>query len=253
MTIDPPQAGASPERSAWADEAGCLLRQALTATLATLDRDDGTPYGSLVALATLHDATPIVLLSRLALHTRNVTADARASLLVDRRDGGGDALAAPRVTVLGSLLPVTDPVVRGRYLARHPAAVAYADFGDFAFYTLSVARGHFVGGFGRIAPLTADELTASVDDAAALVAAEPSILAHMNEAHADAVDLLARVLGQGGDGPWRLTGVDPVGFDLRAGERTVRLGFPERVASADEVRRAFVVLIAAARSAVQVG
>lgn len=247
MTDEASAATGGGARTDWAAQARSLVRAAMTATLATLDRDDGTPYASLVAVATLHDGRPLLLLSRLALHTRNIAADARVSLLLDRRDGVEDALAGPRVTLMGELGSTSDPLARARYLARHPGAAMYADFGDFGFYELSVSRGHFVGGFGRITPLSPAELTEPAGDAQQLVQAEASVLAHMNKDHADAVALMARVLGNAPEGTWRLAAVDPTGCDLVSANRGVRLSFPLRVTTADEIRRAFIALVAQAR------
>lgn len=248
MTSPASPASGAPERQDWAVQARGLVRSAMTATLATLDRDDGTPYASLVAVATLHDGRPLLLLSKLALHTRNATADGRVSLLVDCREASADALTGSRVTLMGELHTSADPLARARYLARHPGAAMYADFGDFSFYELAPARGHFVGGFGRITPLSATELIVPDAAAAVLVAAEADVLAHMNDEHADAIALMARVLGNAGDmGPWRLAGIDAEGFDLVAGNRGLRLAFPARVTTPDEVRRAFITLVGQAR------
>jgi putative heme iron utilization protein len=247
MTSDATPAVDGSGRAGLAAEARNLVRAATTATLATVDCDDGTPYASLVAVATLHDGRPVLLLSRLALHTRNLLADPRASLLVDRRTAGDDALANPRVTLLGRLAATQEPAARARFLARHANAGGYADFADFGFYALAVARGHLVAGFGRITPLQANEMIEEVADAQELLVAEEDILLHMNDDHADAVALMARVLGGAEAGQWRLVGVDPAGFDLVSGNRGVRLAFPERVRTPDEVRRAFIALVAEAR------
>lgn len=249
MTTTPPPGPVASDRPDWAAQARNLVRSAMTGTLATLDRNDGTPYASLVAVATLHDGRPLLLLSKLALHTRNAAADARVSLLVDCRESSESALTGARVTLMGTLRATSDAIVRARYLARHPDAAMYADFGDFQFYELAPSRGHFVGGFGRITPLTTAELLEPPQPAAAdLLAAEPDILAHMNDDHAEALAQMARVLGAAGKaGPWRLSGVDETGFDLVCVNRGLRLAFPARVSTPDEVRRAFIALVGQAR------
>lgn len=248
MTTTPPTAPADPDRPDWAAQARSLVRSAMMATLATLDRDDGTPYASMVAVATLHDGRPLLLLSKLALHTRNAAAAPRVSLLVDRREATEAALTGPRVTLMGELRASADPLVRSRYLARHPDAAMYADFADFSFYELVPSRGHFVGGFGRITPLAATELLDHVPAAAGLIAAEPEVLTHMNDDHGDAIAQMARVLGGAGEaGLWRLAGIDGTGFDLVCANRGLRLAFPTSVSTPDEVRRAFIALVGAAR------
>lgn len=248
MTTPAPPAPAQSDRAEHAREARTLVRAALTATLATIDRDDATPYASLVAVATLADSRPLLLISKLALHTRNAAADPRASLLIDRRGEVADPLACPRVTLLGRLMPCADPSARSRYLARHRGAEAYAGFADFGFYELEVSRAHFVGGFGRITPLQAAEILEPAATTPEVTAIEDSVIAHMNEDHADAVELIAVRLGGMGAGPWRLTGVDSLGFDLVCESRSLRLAFPQPVATGEEVRRAFVALVAEARA-----
>ncbi len=125
-----------------------LLRQAKRASLATLI--DGAPYASLVLVAEDEDGSPILLLSDLAEHAKNLKRDARASLLIDGTAGSADALAGPRVTLLGSMERVSDQRLKSRFLARHPEAAVYAGFGDFACYRMKLARAHLVEGFGRI-------------------------------------------------------------------------------------------------------
>lgn len=135
-----------------------LIEKGSTAALATLDRATGAPYVSLVTVATMADRTPVMLLSGLALHTRNLLADARASLLFAESFAADDPLALERVTVFGTVQSTSEAAARDAYLARHPAAAAYADFGDFAMYALNVERAHFIGGFGRIVELSRNDL-----------------------------------------------------------------------------------------------
>src|SRR5262245_2774421 len=131
-----------------------LMRRARIAALATLELGSGHPYASLVAVATEPDGTPLLLISRLALHTRSVGADARASLLFEERnEAATDPLAGGRLTMMGELRPTQSRTARARFLARHRTAESYVGFSDFAFYALAAARGHFVGGFGRIVDL----------------------------------------------------------------------------------------------------
>ncbi len=129
-------------------KARALLHQAGRACLATLL--DGAPYASLVLVAEDEDGSPILLLSDLAEHAKNLKRDQRASLLIDGTAGLPDALAGPRVTLLGSLERSGDQRLKTRFLARHPSAAAYAGFGDFACYRMKLARAHLVEGFGRI-------------------------------------------------------------------------------------------------------
>src|SRR5688500_4289831 len=189
-----------------------LIRGRDHGALATLL--EGLPYVSLVATACDHDAAPLLLLSDLAQHTKNLLADRRVSLLFEATAGYPDPLAGPRLTVLGHAERCDDPGAAARFIARHPPSARYAGFGDFHVYRVIVDRGHLVAGFGRIAWIEGGELRFG-GDASALAAAEADIVAHMNQDHADAVSLYAgRLLGLPGSG-WRMTGIDPEGLDLR--------------------------------------
>ena len=132
-----------------------LIRTALKASLATLDRATGHPYASLILVATEPDGAPVFLISRLALHTRNLEKDPRASLLIDGTGGLGDPLTGGRLTLMGEARPSASPTALRRFLARHPSAEGYAGFADFSIYALEVASGHYIGGFGRIVDLAA--------------------------------------------------------------------------------------------------
>jgi putative heme iron utilization protein len=200
-----------------------------------------------VTIATEPDGTPILLLSRLALHTQNLAADARASLLIDGTSGAGDPLAGGRVTLTGRAEPTPSTTARRRFLARHRDACTYADFPDFQFYCLSIERIHFVGGFGRIVDLGRDDLLLALEGADALVAAEADIVSHMNEDHAGALELYATVLCGAPGGPWRMTGIDPEGCDILLDGDARRILFATRIASPGAARQELVRLTAEAR------
>jgi len=225
-----------------------LVRTALKGALATLDRETGHPYASLVLVATEPNGAPIFLISRLALHTRNLEKDPRASLLIDGTDGLGDPLTGGRLTLNGLVRCSTSATARRRFLARHPAAEGYAGFADFSMYSLEVAGGHFIGGFGRIVDLPAAALTTATEDAEALVEAEPGIIVHMNADHADAVELYATVLAGAAPGQWRMCGIDPDGADLVHCTNSVRVEFPNRVLNAAEARAMLVSQVQQARA-----
>ena len=223
----------SERRSFSAGEARNLLRRARTATLGTLNRDTGVPYASLVNVATDVRGWPLILVSTLAWHTRNLLADARASLMVAELPEAGDALTGARVTVMGRFHKTEEPALARRYLARHPAAELYAGFGDFAFWRLEPEQAHAVAGFGRIETMGADEMFPSADEMTAL---EESAINHMNSDHADAVQLYAeKLLGVAGGG-WKIAGIDPDGADLRRNEEVLRLPFDTPVYSGAALR-----------------
>jgi heme iron utilization protein len=225
-----------------------LVRTALKGALATLDRETGHPYASLVLVATEPGGAPVFLISRLARHTRNLEKDPRASLLVDGTDGLGDPLAGGRITLVGRALPSVSVTARRRFVTRHPTSSAYADFADFSVFTLEVAGAHFVGGFGRIVDLPAALLATDIGNAGALIDAEPDVVAHMNDDHADAVALYATVLAGGAPGPWRMCGIDPDGADLLHCTSAVRLDFPSRVRTPQEARAMLVSQVQQARA-----
>jgi hypothetical protein len=150
---------AGDKTEALGEKARNLLRQATRASLATLDAG-GAPYASLVLVASDEDAAPILLLSDLAEHAKNLKRDARAALLIDGTAGLADALSGPRVTLMGTLSRGEAARLKPRFLARHPHAAAYAGFGDFACYRMEVARAHLVEGFGRIDWIEAEDFLA---------------------------------------------------------------------------------------------
>ncbi len=222
-----------------------LLRQARHAFLGTV-MEDGAPYVSLVEMATDGGGSPLLLISGLAQHTMNLRRRPATSLLVD---GGGGALAGARVTLVGSAAPVEDEQLLARYVARHPAAARYAAFADFGLWRFTVARAHLVAGFGRIAWIEAGDLLLPEDAWGALAAAESGIVSHMNEDHADAIRLYATALKGAADGDWKMTGIDPEGFDIADGTRHLRLTFDTFVGSSQEARVALVDLVRQARVA----
>lgn len=229
-----------------ADQARALARSLDTATLATGLGEGRWPYASLVLLAVDHDASPLLLVSRLAEHTRNMLADGRVSLLLDGTAGLESRLTGPRVTLLGEAAPSEEPRHRARFLARHPDAALYAGFADFAVWRIKPVRAHLVGGFGRIHWVEGEAFMGP--SPAALMAAEAEIVAHMNADHADALDLYARVLaGREGEG-WQMTGCDAEGCDLRLGGAVARIPFAHAAQDAAEARKELVSLVRTARS-----
>lgn len=229
-----------------------LLRATRSGMLATLDRNTGHPFASLVNVATDVDGAPIILVSRLSTHTANLEADGRASILL-AATGKGDPLAHPRLTVLGAFGQIArgderEPRLRRRFLARHPKSELYAGFADFSFWRLDVASAHLNGGFARAADLTAADVLTDIGAAGNLIEAEAGAIAHMNADHADAIRLYATKMLGAEDRAWRLTGVDPDGLDLACGDATLRLAFPDRVTSAEQLRTVVVALAKKART-----
>jgi putative heme iron utilization protein len=225
-----------------------LLRTVRAGALATIDRETGGPFASLVTIATDLDGSPLLLLSGLSAHAGNLDADPRASILL-AATGRGDPLAHPRLTVNGRVERSTDPRIRRRFLARNPKSELYADFPDFTFRRMVVEGAHLNGGFARAGRLAASDLLTDMADADALVEAEEGAIAHMNADHADALSLYATKLAGAPEGRWVATGCDPEGMDLAAGDLTARLTFPERVTDPGALRRVLVALATEARLA----
>jgi hypothetical protein len=211
-----------------------LLRAADRAALATslAGRQpvgaEAWPYASLVLLACDHDAAPLLLMSDLAEHSKNIAADPRAALLIDGTAGRVDPLTGPRVTVLGTVERTDDSRLKARFVARHPSAALYADFADFHLYRVTVTRAHFVAGFGRIHWIEAADFTFNTG-AAALADAEENLIQQLGK-QADRLAQLAT--GRRAEG-WRVTGIDPEGVDLRREGAVARIEFSAPVATAD--------------------
>ncbi len=227
-----------------------LVRGGVKAALATSSaRDPGAPHAALVTVACDMGGAPLLLLSTLSAHTRNLMADGRAALLYDGTGNRANPQEGPRVTVIGRAERTEAPGCRARFLARHPGAALYADFGDFSFWRITVDSLHYVGGFARARPLPGKALVRPADEVAALAAAEDGIVDHMNEDHGDAVDLMAnRLLRRRGSG-WQMTGIDPDGCDLMLAGRRARIAFPTAVLTAGAARDVLVALAKAAREA----
>lgn len=225
-----------------------MIRAAQKGSLGTLLQPTGHPYASLLLVATEPDGSPVLLISKLALHTKNLLADPRATLLIDATGLDADPLSGGRITLIGEARPTTSATARRRYLARHPVSAGYADFPDFSFYKFDIAGAHYIGGFGRIVDIPRADLLIDISGAEALVEAEPGIVEHMNEDHADAVELYATKLLGGAPGAWRMSGLDPEGCDLVLGAHALRLPFASRVTSGEEVRKELVRLVGVARA-----
>ena len=227
-----------------------LLRRSRQGALATLMAGSGDPYCSLVNLATYGDGSPILLISRLAVHTKNILADSRVSLMLDER-AAGDPLEGARIMLSGQARKAEGEELesaRRRYLNAHPSAEGYAGFADFSFFRIRPSGTHLVAGFGRIVDLKPEQFLTPIDDAGALLEAEQGAVEHMNEDHRDTMDLYATKLLGAQSADWRCTGCDPDGIDIQAGSQVLRLDFPERVTTAGELRKMLVKLAEEARA-----
>ena len=227
-----------------------LLRRSRQGALATLMAGSGDPYCSLVNIACHSDASPILLISRLALHTRNILADNRVSLMLDERVAG-DPLEGARIMLAGGAEEAAGDqvdILRRRYLNAHPSAQVFVDYKDFSFFRIIPSGAHLVAGFGRIIDLKPVQCLTDIGDAAGLLEAERGAVEHMNEDHREAMNLYATRLLGAASADWTCTGCDPDGMDMQAGTTTLRLDFPERVTSGGELRKMLVRLANEARA-----
>jgi len=227
-----------------------LLRRSRQGALATLMARGGDPYCSLANVATHADGSPILLISRLALHTQNILADARISLMLDER-AEGDPLEGSRIMLAGRAEEAGGDdvaILRRRYLNAHPSAEAFVDFNDYSFFRIRPHAAHLVAGFGRIVDLKPEQFLTEISDAGALLDAEQGAVEHMNEDHRDAINLYATRLLGADLADWRCTGCDPDGVDMQAETATLRLDFPERVTGPGELRKMLVKLADEARA-----
>jgi heme iron utilization protein len=227
-----------------------LLRRSRQGALATLVPGSGDPYCSLVNVASHPDGSPILLISRLALHTQNLLGDARISLMLDER-AEGDPLEGSRIMLPGRAEQASGDdvaMLRRRYLNAHPSAEVFVNFKDFSLFRIRPTGAHLVAGFGRIVDLKPEQFLTDISDAAALLEAEQGAVDHMNADHREAMNLYATRLLGADSADWRCTGCDPGGMDMAAGATTLRLDFPERVTSGTELRKMLVRLAGEARA-----
>jgi putative heme iron utilization protein len=228
-------------------EARLLLRRARTAALGTLNLDPTGPYVSLANIATDASGCPVIFISKLAWHTRNILARPEGSLMVSEIPALGDALTGLRVTLMGKFEPLPAAEIAERYVSHHPAARFYLDFPDFSFWRLLPQKIHAVAGFGRIETMEPDEVFLPENTVAAVMASANGAVSHMNADHADAVALCAERLLGAEPGNWQITAIDPDGAHLQWQDKVLRLAFERPAETGDDLRQAFVTLAQKAR------
>lgn len=217
-----------------------LLRAERVGTLATSAA--GQPFASLVTPACAADLAILLLLSDLSEHTRHLRADPRCSVLVRGAAETANPQTSPRVTVTGMAAEIVDAELKARFLAVHPYAALYADFGDFRLWRIQPMGGLYVGGFAQAIRLRAAELTPQPDAVGAMAAAETDIISHCNTDHPDAMAAIA-----GLPGAWRMVTVDVDGCDLAQQEHVIRIHWPAPVADPGDVQRELIHLSRTAR------
>jgi putative heme iron utilization protein len=222
-------------------------------SLSTLSRKQpGFPFGSVMPYALDDHANPIFLISTMAMHTHNLLADPRSSLLVTQPDAGGDPLGASRVSLIGNVLPVPEADVAGArklYLARHADSKYWVDFKDFSFYRMNIVDVYYVGGFGVMGWVAASDYYSAQPDP--LADSAMGIIHHMNADHGDALILLAKTFAGVEAQEATITSVDRLGFHVRLkthdGASGARIAFLREVSSAAEAREVLVDMTEQAR------
>ena len=239
---------------AFGERARTLVYLGRIGSLSTQSRKQpGFPFGSVMPYGLHERGRPIFLISTMAMHTQNLGADARASLLVTQADAGGDPLGASRVSLVGNVLPLPDAEVaeaRKLYLARHANSKYWIDFEDFSFYRMDVVDVYYVGGFGVMGWVSATDYDRSQPDP--LAESMPEIIQHMNADHKDALVLLARKFAHLESQEATMTAVDRLGFHVRLktqeGMRGARIAFLREVSNPAETRKVLVEMVQQARS-----
>ncbi len=241
-----------PEPS-FAERARTLLYLGRVGSLSTHSlKQPGFPFGSVMPYALDDHGRPIFLISTMAMHTHNLRADPRASLLVTQSESDGDVLGASRVTLMGDVLPVATrdvPEARKLYLARYENSKYWVDFEDFAFYHMKVVDVYYVGGFGVMGWVDASDYVRAQPDPLSEVAAE--IVQHMNADHKDALGVLTRFFAGMDAQEVEMTSVDRLGFHVRAktqdGMHGARIAFLREVRDSAESRKVLVEMVQQAR------
>ena len=225
-------------------ECSRTLVQGGVASLSTLA--DGYPYGSLIQYAVSEQGDPLLLISELAEHTRNLRLDPRVSLMVWEAQTKIDPLAATRVTLLGQMEAAPGELLE-TYLKTHPQARQYAAFKDFHLWRMRVERVRYIAGFGGMSWLSAHDYSqAQVDPIAALAA---GVIAHMNEDHADALRLLAGQKLERSVEQAEMVSCDGAGYRILVeGGETLRIEFAQRCTNSHELRQEFIRQVNVARA-----
>ena len=217
-----------------------LLNHQSTGVLSTHSIDvEGYPFGSIAPYTLNHDGEPIILISDIAQHTRNIKRNNKVSLTVfdpqadDPQSGG-------RLTWIGDARPVdqSDDETRNRYLRYFPSSESYFETHDFSFYRIALRRARFIGGFGQIFWIEPDAMLIKNP----FRETERGILEHMNRDHQQALFHYCKVFGRPDAEAVTMTGIDSEGFDLLTDQRKLRIDFDSPIRTSEEARAALVRL-----------
>ena len=230
-----------------AAEALKFLRRTRSGVLSTHSRRfEGYPFGSVAPFVLDHAGNPLILISTIAEHTKNIQRDPHVSLIAFD-PASPDMQAGARLTLLGEARVANkeDGALRARYLRYFPQAAQYFDMHDFLFHRIEIAQARYIGGFGNIHWIPGEVLHAAPNQ---LAAQEAGIVAHMNADHSDSLRDYCRYLHAVEANSVEMVGIDSDGFDLRADGRILRCDFDTPVSDAPSARTALVALSRAARA-----
>jgi heme iron utilization protein len=250
---------AEPEAPPLAEQARTLVQGCRTGVLSThSQRLVGYPFGSVMPYAPDAQGRPLLLISHLAMHARNLAADPRASLLVAADLASPGSLERGRITLLGKVEQVPEAEtapLREAYLERNPEAATWIDFADFSFHRLEAQDVYFVGGFGVMGWVDPGAYQMAAPDP--LTDSAQAILEHMNEDHADALVLYCRRYAGVEASTATMNAVDRLGFRVRAQvgeeERDLRINFLREVRTSEETRMVLVEMVREARASAAAG
>jgi len=235
-------------------EARKFLRSTRSGILSTHSaRAEGYPFGSVAPFVLDHDCQPIILISNIAEHTKNITANPKVSLLVFA--GAEDLQANARLTLLGEAVKIfkdADADLRTRYLRYLPQAAGYFDMHDFSFYRIHIHQARYIGGFGKMSWLSDTDLFSSITAAESMLAKqETAIIEHMNADHADNLLNYCKHFHHVEATHATMLGIDCDGFDVnaRAGDIStiLRFDFEQQIYDAQSARAALVAMAKAAK------
>ena len=258
VTPDNRQESSSTQREilelSYAEHVRTLMHLQPIGSLSTLSKKHvGLPFGSVMPYGLDETGNPTFLISTMAVHTQNLQYSPKANLLIVETTTDEDPLGKARVSIMGEITQVAEEdlaMIRESYLDQHQEAKYWVDFGDFAFYRMKIIDLYFVGGFGTMGWVTAEEYRQAKADPLADVPFE--IIQHMNEDHKDALVLLAQHFGNHSSDQVKMITVDHLGFDLELTQgnqlHEIRLNFIRQVQNANAVRKVLVEMVQKART-----
>lgn len=236
-----------------ASEAVQFLRSTHSGILSTFSaKFAGYPFGSVAPFVLDHSGQPVILISTIAEHTKNIIENPKVSLLVFA--GDDDLQANARLTLIGEarLIDKQDTDLRARYLRYLPQAASYFDMHDFNFYRIEIAHIRYIAGFGRMGWVNGTELEFAKQQAgSALAAQETAIVAHMNADHAHSLVAYCKHFHQLEATHAQMLGIDREGFDVKATDaqhktHVLRFHFNQPIEDAQSARAALVAMSKAA-------